>query len=56
MKNILEELLLLFHEGKIEVPITEVLPFNKIKEGLLKIKEGKIRGKIVAEIWLIFLV
>lgn len=46
----LREIALLFDAGKLVSPAVEVLPFNQVKEGLARIKQGHVRGKLVLQI------
>jgi len=45
-----DEMLRLYAEGKIQSLLSEVIPFEKIREYLEKIKERHVKGKIVAKI------
>lgn len=49
-KRIGDEILELISKGKFDCLVSEVLPFEKLHEGLVKLKEGHVRGKIVAQV------
>ena len=40
----------LIDEGRIKVPVTEIIPLDRIQEAIAKSESGHVRGKIVVEI------